>query len=89
MDNELNDMRVDNRFNFFKKLFLLKGVKKCITWDVTKFIDEKVYERIQEHSNGKIIDSHWSYNGHREFSKVILNKLYQEPLETAFKAKII
>jgi hypothetical protein len=89
MDNELNDMRVDNRFNFFKKLFLLKGVKKCIYWDVNKFTDKNVYERIQEHSNGEIIDAHWSYNGHREFSKVILNKLYQEPLETAFKAKII
>jgi hypothetical protein len=89
MDNELNDMRVDNRFNFFKKLFLLKGVKKCIYWDVINYIDKNVYERIQEHSNGEIIDAHWSYNGHREFSKVILNKLYQEPLETAFKAKLI
>jgi hypothetical protein len=89
MDNELNDMRVDNRFNFFKKLLLLKGVKKCIHWDVLNYIDENIYERIQEHSNGEIIDAHWSYNGHREFSKVILNKLYQEPLETAFKAKII
>jgi hypothetical protein len=89
MDNELNDIRTDNRFNFFKKLFLLKGVKKCIYWDVIKYIDKNVYERIQEHSNGEIIDAHWSYNGHREFSKVILNKLYQEPLETAFKAKLI
>jgi hypothetical protein len=89
MDNELNDMRVDNRFNFFKKLFLLKGVKKCICWDVINYIDKNVYERIQEHSNGEIIDAHWSYNGHREFSKVILNKLYQEPLKMAFKAKLI
>jgi hypothetical protein len=89
MDNELNDMRVDNRFNFLKKLLLLKGVKKCIYWDVINYIDKNVYERIQEHSGGKITDAHWSYNGHREFSKVILNKLYQEPLETAFKSKLI
>ena len=89
MDNELNDMRVDNRFDFFKKLFLLKGVRKCICWDVIKYIDKDIYERIQEHSDGKIIDAHWSYNGHREFSKLILNKLYQEPLETAFSKKII
>lgn len=89
MDNELNDMRVDNRFNFFKKLFLLKGVKKCIYWDVIKHTDKNVYERIQEATNNEIIDAHWSYNGHREFSKVILNRLYQEPLETAFKAKLI
>jgi hypothetical protein len=89
MDNELNDMRVDNRFNFFKKLFLLKGVKKCIFWDVVKHIDKNVYERIQEATDNKIVDAHWSYSGHREFSKVILNKLYQEPLETAFKAKLI
>ena len=89
MDNELNDMRVDNRFNFFKKLFLLKGVKKCIYWDVIKHMDESVYERIQDATNGEIIDSHWSYDGHREFSKVMLNKLYQEPLEAAFKTKLI
>ena len=89
MDNELNDIRVDNRFNFFKKLFLLKGVKKCIYWDVVKHIDKNVYERIQEATDNKIVDAHWSYSGHREFSKVILNKLYQEPLETAFKAKLI
>ena len=89
MDNELNDIRVDNRFNFFKKLFLLKGVKKCISWDVVKHIDKNVYERIQEATDNKIVDAHWSYSGHREFSKVILNKLYQEPLETAFKAKLI
>jgi hypothetical protein len=89
MDNELNDMRFENRFNFFKKLFLLKGVKKCIFWDVIKYIDKNVYERIQEATNGEIIDAHWSYTGHRQFSKVILNKLYQEPLEKAFKAKLI
>jgi hypothetical protein len=89
MDNELNDMRVDSRFNFLKKLFLLKGVKKCIYWDVIQYIDKNIYERIQEHSDGKIIDAHWSYNGHREFSKLMLNKLYQEPLQTAFSKKII
>jgi hypothetical protein len=89
MDNELNDMRIDNRFNFFKKLFLLKGVKKCIYWDVINYIDKNVYERIQEQTDGKIVDAHWSYNGHRDFSKVILNKLYQEPIETAFKSKLI
>ena len=89
MDNELNEMRVDNRFNFFKKLFLLKGAKKCIYWDALNYIDKSVYERIQEATNNEIIDAHWSYNGHREFSKVMLSKLYQEPLETAFKTKLI
>lgn len=89
MDNELNDMRADDRFNFLKKLFLLKGVKKCIYWDIIKYIDKNIYERIQEATNDKIIDAHWSYNGHRDFSKIILNKIYQEPLETAFKAKLI
>jgi hypothetical protein len=89
MDNELNDMRVDNRFSFLKKLFLLKGVKKCINWDIINYMDENVYERIQEATKGKIIDAHWSYDGHREFSKIILNKLYQEPLEMVFKTKLI
>jgi len=89
MDNELNDMRIDNRFSFLKKLFLLKGVKKCINWDIVNYMDEKLYERIQEATDGKIIDAHWSYNGHKEFSKIILNKLYQEPLEMVFKTKLI
>jgi hypothetical protein len=53
------------------------------------YIDKSIYERIQEASNNKIVDAHWSYEGHREFSKIILNKLYQEPLEMAFKAKLI
>jgi hypothetical protein len=89
MDNPLNDMRVDNRFNFFKKLFLLKGVKKCLYWDVIKYIDDSLYERITEATDDEIIDAHWSYDGHREFSKVILNKIYQEPLESVFKSKLI
>jgi len=89
MDSELNEIRTDNRFSFLKKLFLLKGVKKCIYWDVIKYIDKNVYERIQEATNGEIVDAHWSFTGHREFSKIILNKIYQEPLETAFKAKLI
>jgi hypothetical protein len=89
MDNPLNDMRIDARFNFFKKLFLLKGVRKCICWDVIRYLDKSIYERIQEASNDKITDAHWSYDGHREFSKIILNKLYQEPLERAFKSKLI
>jgi hypothetical protein len=48
-----------------------------------------VYERIQEATDGKIVDAHWSYDGHNEFSKAILNKIYQEPIETAFKSKLI
>lgn len=89
MDNELNEMRIDNRFNFFKKLFLLKGVRKCIVWDISKYMNQNLYERISEATNNKIVDAHWSYDGHRAFSKIILNKIYQEPLQMAFNKKII
>jgi hypothetical protein len=81
MDGEFNDMRVSNRFNFMKRLFLSKKVQKCIIWDVLNYHDKKIYERIQEATNGEIVDAHWSYKGHRAFANVMLNKIKEEPLE--------
>lgn len=81
MDGEFNDMRVDTRFNFMKKLFLSKRVQKCIIWDVLNYHDKRVYERIQEATNGEVVDAHWSYKGHRTFANVMLNKIKEEPLE--------
>lgn len=89
MDSESNDMRVNDRFNFMKRLFLAKGVRKCIVWDITNYLNETIYERIQEATNGDIIDSHWSYTGHKTFSNIMMNKIYQEPLEMVFNKKII
>lgn len=84
MDSEFNDMRIDNRFNFLKRLFLAKRVQKCIIWDVTRYQNQNIYERITEATDKKINDAHWSYNGHRAFSKIMVNKILQEPLEVAF-----
>lgn len=81
MDGEFNDMRIGTRFNFMKKLFLSKKVQKCIVWDVLNYHDKKTYERIQEATNGEIVDAHWSYKGHRTFANVMLNKIKEEPLE--------
>jgi hypothetical protein len=81
MDGEFNDMRVDNRFNFMKRLFLSKRVHKCLIWNVLNYHDKRNYERIQEATDGEIVDAHWSYKGHRAFANVMLNKIKEQPLE--------
>lgn len=81
MDGDFNDMRVDNRFNFMKRLFLSKKVHKCIVWNVLNYHDKRNYERIQEATNEEIVDAHWSYKGHRTFANIMLNKIKEEPLE--------
>jgi hypothetical protein len=89
MDGEFNDMRVDNRFNFMKRLFLSKRVQKCLVWNVLNYHDKRNYERIQEATNEEIVDAHWSYKGHRAFANVMLNKIKTAPLEIATIKKIV
>lgn len=89
MDGEFNDMRVGTRFNFMRKLFLSKRVQKCIIWDVINHHDKNLYERIQEATDGKIVDAHWSYKGHKTFANVMLNKINEEPLEIITVKKLI
>jgi hypothetical protein len=64
--------RHDIRFNFIKdRLIKDKKIKICHIWDVENLWDK--YERIHEATNGEIWDSHWSYKGHNDFFKHIIN----------------
>jgi len=71
MDSNLFKKRQDSRFDFLKKLLIKKEVKKCIIWDVTTQWD--LYQTITTETNNEIFDHHWSYKGHLDFSKYILN----------------
>jgi len=50
-------------------------VKNCLIWCV-EYSD---YEMIVDATNNKIIDHHWSYKGHRDFSTHILERIKYEP----------
>jgi len=66
IDGESNDLRINNRFDFFQKLFKYRGVKRTVQWDVLDYYTK--YETIQMQTDGVIKDAHWSFNGHRDFS---------------------
>lgn len=85
-DNEVFVERQNLRFDFIKKYLKNKKIDKLVFWDVDDYW--KKYENIKQATNDKIIDLHWSYKGHRDFSKVILDKIYHDP-KPAFKAKLI
>ena len=75
MDDVLLKNRQLKRISFIKSLLETKGVT-CIIWEVEKeWMD---YENIQYASSDKIIDLHWSYKGHLDFSNYILNKIKTE-----------
>ena len=59
-------------FNFIKKIFINKGVKECIIFDLDEYYNK--YEIIQN-VDSSIKDAHWSYTGHRMFAEEILNIL--------------
>jgi len=64
--------RHDTRFNFIKdRLIKDKKIKICHIWDVENLWEK--YETIREATNDKIMDSHWSYKGHKDFFNYILN----------------
>jgi hypothetical protein len=70
MDDELLKIRQLNRIKFIKNILEKKGVN-CIVWEVdTQWMN---YENIQYASSNQIIDLHWSYKGHYDFSNHILN----------------
>ena len=71
MDSNLFEKRQNIRFDFLKKLLIKKQVKKCIIWDVATTWD--LYQTIAAETNNEIYDYHWSYKGHLDFSKYILN----------------
>jgi hypothetical protein len=84
--DENTKKRQNLRFDFIKKYLKNKKIDKLVFWEVEQLWT--VYENIKTCTNGEIEDLHWSYKGHRDFSKIILNKIYHDT-ETAFKAKLI
>ena len=76
MESNLFKNRNINRFNFIKDILLkTKKVNKCLIWDVETEINR--FEKIIDVTNNEIIDHHWSYRGHRDFSNEILNRLHK------------
>ena len=72
MNSKLFEDRQMKRFDFFKNQLEKRGVF-FLTWDVeTEWYS---YETIKSVTSGEIIDLHWSYKGHNDFSKRILNGL--------------
>jgi hypothetical protein len=72
MDSELLKERHINRINFFKNIFESRGIK-CILWELDSYWLK--YESIKDATNGKIVDLHWSYDGHRLFANRIINEI--------------
>lgn len=76
-DNKLFKERQDKRFEFIKTQLNTK-IDKILIWDVLDFAYGKI-ETISQHTEGKIKDYHFSYNGHRAFSELLYKKLYTKP----------
>ena len=71
--NNLFKKRQDKRFNFIEKQ-LRKRINRILSWHVSDFT-KSVIETISEHTEGKINDYHFSFNGHKELSKIFYKKL--------------
>jgi hypothetical protein len=75
-DNLLFKKRQDKRFNFIEKQ-LRNKINKILIWDVLDFFNVNI-ETIGQHTNGKIKDYHFSFNGHKSFSEFLYKKLYAD-----------
>jgi hypothetical protein len=73
-DNLLFKQRQDKRFNFIEAQ-LRNKINKILIWDVDSDL-RKSTETIVEHTNGKIKDYHFSFNGHKSFSELLYKNLY-------------
>jgi hypothetical protein len=79
MESNLFKKRNVNRFNFLQKLLLQnKKVKNCLIWDVEENINN--FEKIVDATGGEINDHHWSFEGHRNFAKHLLNTNFYRKL---------
>ena len=76
-DNKLFKERQDKRFEFIKTQ-LINRVNNVLMWDVLDFVYGKI-ETIGQHTNGKIKDYHFSFNGHKAFSEFLYKKLFIKP----------
>jgi len=59
------------RFNSIASYLESLGIKTVI-WDYTYWTS---YETIREYTEDRVYDGHWSINGHKDFSNLIINKL--------------
>lgn len=73
-DNILFKQRQDKRFNFIEDQ-LKNKINKILIWDINSELRTSV-ETILQHTNGKIKDLHFSFNGHKLFSELLYKKLY-------------
>lgn len=76
-DNKLFKERQDKRFEFIKGQ-LNDRVSKILMWDVLDVTKGKI-ETINQHTEGKIKDYHFSFNGHKLFSELLYKKLFTSP----------
>jgi hypothetical protein len=76
-DNPLFKERQDKRFGFIEMLLRSK-VDKFLIWDVDSDLRKSI-ETIGQHTEGKIKDYHFSFNGHKSFSEILYKKLYTKP----------
>jgi hypothetical protein len=80
----LYDTRHYNYLNFLKTQLEITKDVKVILWETDRNI--KNIETITSATNSKIIDGHFSYQGHGDFSKWVINKI--DSLKTLKKSWI-
>lgn len=73
IDNNLYDDRYYNHLNFFKTILKTSKNINCVLWEVDKITTN--FEKITQATNGKIVDGHFSYRGHKDFSEWIISKI--------------
>jgi hypothetical protein len=71
--NNLFRERQEKRFDFVEKQ-LNKKIDRVLFWHVSDFIKSDI-ENISEHTGGRIKDYHFSFNGHKELSRIFYKKL--------------
>ena len=76
-DHWLFKERQNKRFRFIETLLKAK-VNKILIWDIDSDFKTSI-ETILQHTNGKIKDLHFSFNGHKAFSELLYKKLYIKP----------
>jgi hypothetical protein len=76
---KLYEQRNNNRFDFLKKI-LINNIKvyECIIWDMPKIYNN--FENVKTATNGKVDDLHFSFKGHKQFSKYIYDIINKKVL---------
>ena len=74
-DSELYKHRQNKRFNFLKQTIEDK-VKLFHVWDITDTFREGI-ETIRQHTNNKIKDIHFSFNGHKQMAEIMYKTIFE------------